>query len=48
MKIRPNIAISENGFIFNPDTGESFTVNPIGREIIRISKEKYPWSEQKL
>lgn len=39
MKINKNLAISENGFCLNPLTGESFTVNPIGAEIIRFLKE---------
>jgi hypothetical protein len=39
MKINENLAISESGFLFNPTTGESFTVNPIGAEIIELLKE---------
>ncbi len=39
MKINENLAISESGFLFNPSTGESFTVNPIGAEIIERLKE---------
>lgn len=39
MKINKNIAISETGFVFNPVTGESFSVNPIGIEIINLLKE---------
>ncbi len=39
MKIRSNIAVSASGLIFNPDTGESFTVNPMGAEIISFLKE---------
>lgn len=35
MKIKSNIAVSDTGFIFNPDTGESYTVNPIGASIIK-------------
>jgi len=38
MKINKNVSISENGFVFNPTTGESFTVNPIGTEIINFLK----------
>ena len=38
MKIKSNIAVSNSGFIFNPDTGESFTVNPIGASIINMLK----------
>ncbi|MHC1776903.1 MAG: PqqD family protein [Lentimicrobium sp.] len=39
MKINGNLAISESGFLFNPTSGESFTVNPIGAEIIELLKE---------
>jgi len=45
MKIKPNIAVSDSGFVFNPDTGESFTVNPIGVEIINLLKESNETSE---
>lgn len=34
VKVNQNIAISENGFLFNPSTGESFTTNPIGARFI--------------
>lgn len=39
MKIRKNIATSEEGFVFNPATGDSFTTNTIGAEIIALLKE---------
>ena len=39
MKIRKNIAISENGFIFNPMTGDSFSVNETGIFIIQKLKD---------
>lgn len=39
MKIRENIAVSENGFIFNPLTGDSFSVNETGVFIIQKMKE---------
>ena len=39
MKIKKNIALSDTGFIFNPSTGESFSVNPIGGEILKMLKE---------
>jgi hypothetical protein len=39
VNIRKNIAISENGFIFNPLTGDSFTVNETGLFILRRLKE---------
>jgi len=39
LKIPSNIAISESGFIFHPSNGETFTVNTIGSEIIKLMKE---------
>lgn len=32
--ISENIAISDSGFVFHPVTGETFTLNPIGKEIL--------------
>jgi hypothetical protein len=34
MKLKKNIATSQNGFIFNPITGDSFSANAIAAEII--------------
>jgi hypothetical protein len=34
------LAISDNGFIFKPSTGESFITNEIGLMIIQQLKEK--------
>jgi hypothetical protein len=39
MKVKNNIAISDSGFIFNPNTGESFSVNPISNKILEWMKE---------
>jgi hypothetical protein len=39
MQINKNIAISDSGFIFNPSTGDSFSTNQVGMEIIRLLKE---------
>lgn len=36
MKLRENIAVSESGFLFDPNSGESFSVNASGREILRL------------
>ena len=38
MRIKKNIALSESGFIFHPSTGDSFSVNPIGLEILNLMK----------
>ncbi|MDD4992699.1 MAG: PqqD family protein [Paludibacter sp.] len=40
MKLRKNIATSEEGFIFNPTTGDSFSTNPIGADILTLLKEE--------
>jgi len=34
-----SLAISDNGFIFKPSTGESFTTNDMGLYIINLLKE---------
>ncbi len=39
MKLKKNIATSEAGLIFNPGTGDSFSVNNIGSEILALLKE---------
>ena len=39
MRIKKNIAVSESGFLFNPSTGDSFSVNPVGQDVIKLMKE---------
>lgn len=39
MKIKSNIALSESGFVFNPNTGESFTLNPVGQELFGMIRD---------
>ncbi len=34
-----NVAVSENGFLFLPTTGESFTLNEIGKKILDLLKQ---------
>jgi hypothetical protein len=34
MQIKKNIALSNTGFVFNPTTGDSYTINQVGREIL--------------
>jgi hypothetical protein len=34
MKIKSNLAISESGFVFDPETGDSFTLNYTGKDIL--------------
>lgn len=38
MKLKKNIATSDEGFLFNPTTGDSFSTNSIGAEIILLLK----------
>jgi hypothetical protein len=40
MKLKKNLALSDSGFVFNPATGDSFSVNPIGLGILRLIKEE--------
>ncbi len=40
MKLKKNVAVSESGLLFNPVTGESFSVNPIGIEILALIREE--------
>jgi PqqD family protein of HPr-rel-A system len=46
MKLKKNIATSEAGLIFNPGSGDSFSVNPMGAEILNMLKENK--SEQEI
>ncbi len=39
MKIK-DLAISDTGFVFNPYTGESFTVNAVGFKILQLLKNE--------
>jgi hypothetical protein len=39
MLIRENIALSENGFVFNPSTGDSYTMNNTGKEVMMLIKD---------
>jgi hypothetical protein len=38
-RIKKNIAVSESGFVFNAQRGESFTTNPIGAHIISMLRQ---------
>jgi hypothetical protein len=42
MKIKPTIAINDNGFLFDPNSGDSYTTNPVAREIIFMMKQNIP------
>jgi hypothetical protein len=45
MKLKKNIATSEAGFVFNPGTGDSFSVNQTGTEILSMIKQDFPQDE---
>ncbi|MEI6679543.1 MAG: PqqD family protein [Mariniphaga sp.] len=45
MKLKKNIATSAEGFIFNPATGDSFSTNEIGTEIISLLKDDFQQQE---
>ena len=47
MKLKKNIATSESGFVFNPTTGDSFSLNSIGSEILLMMKENKSSAEIK-
>ncbi len=47
MKIRNDLAISETGFVFDPVTGESFSLNQIGTEIFKLYKDTKSQTEIK-
>ena len=48
MKLKANIATSDNGFIFNPATGDSYTSNPIAAFILALMKTSKTDAEIKL
>ncbi len=48
MKLKKNLALSDSGFVFNPSTGDSFSTNPIGLEIIRALKDGSDTNEVKV
>lgn len=39
MRLRKNVAVSESGFVFDPHTGESFSVNETGKDILELLKQ---------
>jgi len=43
MQIKKNIAVSETGFVFNPTTGDSYSINQVGQEILSyLGENKAP------
>jgi len=39
MEIPEEVKISDNGFVFNSKTGDSFSLNPLGLELIKMIKD---------
>lgn len=39
MNLLKNLALSDTGFVFNPATGDSFSVNPIGLDLMKLLKD---------
>ncbi|MCD6091534.1 MAG: PqqD family protein [Bacteroidales bacterium] len=47
MIITEEIKISDNGFVFNSRTGDSFNLNPFGLNIIKLIAEKKEFEQIK-
>ena len=45
MRIDPNLALSESGFLFHASTGDSYSVNPTGLHIIQLIRQGKRQSE---
>lgn len=39
MRLKRNVAVSETGFVFDPTSGESYSINAEGQEIMALLKE---------
>jgi PqqD family protein of HPr-rel-A system len=39
MRIKRNIAVSDTGFVFDPTSGESYSINREGQEIMSLLKK---------
>lgn len=39
MRLKKNIALSESGFVFDPSTGDSYSLNEQAQEIVRMMNE---------
>ncbi len=42
LKLKPNIATSEAGFVFNPATGDSFAASPLAAKILKLLQAGEP------
>jgi hypothetical protein len=48
MKIPVEVKISDNGFVFNSKTGDSFSLNPFGLELIKNIQEEKEFENLKI
>jgi len=39
IRLHKNVALSDSGYVFDPTTGESYTLNPIGLEIVQMLRQ---------
>lgn len=39
MKLKKNVALSDSGFLFNAATGDSYSLNPIGLELLKLLQD---------
>ncbi len=44
-RVPDNLAISDSGFLFMPSTGETFTLNPIGKEVLTLLQQQLSTEE---
>ncbi len=48
LKLNKNVAISDSGYVFDPSMGESYTLNPIGLEIVELLRQNIPENDIKI
>lgn len=45
MRLKKNIALSETGFVFDPSTGDSYSLNEQAQEITKMMNEDFSQEE---
>lgn len=48
MKLKRNLAVSDSGFLFNPLTGESYSLNPMGITFFQMLKAEASQEELRI
>jgi hypothetical protein len=48
MRLKKNIAISESGYLFNPSTGDSYSVNQMAFKVLEFIKEEKAAKDMKV